>query len=202
MKLFTSIFNSPNVVDNGIIVKLLVILMALAGPPFGYAQCPALTSMSGESPVTRIELPAKQNSAKAGSSLWVEVTMTNQSDHAISFWKNTNTNAYPIEVTDEAGKPLQDKRPGFRNGRLDPMLLDPKHVDPKLVDSKELINLLSGSLACVTLKPGESIVDRIDVTKFYDMSTPGSYTIAIAGAGPGKVRTAKSSSIKVLVTKK
>lgn len=183
------------------VIRSLVIFPALAGLCFGYAQCPSLDSVSRDSPTTKVDLPAKQIPARSGAPVWVEVTMTNQSDHAISFWKNTNTNAYPIEVSDEAGKPLRDKRPGFRNGRFDPKLLDPKHADAKLVDSGELIRMLSGSLVCVTLKPGEKVVERVDVSKFYDMNSPGTYSIAVQEIGPAKMGGVRSSSVKLLVTK-
>ena len=182
-------------------VRLIIMVMTLAGFHLGFAQCPALESMPGDSPILNVDLPAKQNSAKAGSPLWLEVTMTNPSDHNISFWKNTNANACAIEVSDEAGRPLRDQRPGYRNGRFDPALLDPKHLDPKLVASGELITMLSGSLACITLKPGEKFVERVDVTKFYDMRTPGSYTIAVEEFGPAKAGAMKPISIKVLVAK-
>jgi hypothetical protein len=181
--------------------RLLTIVAAFAGIQLGYAQCPALESVSGDSPVIKVDLPAKQSSAKAGSSLWVEVSMTNESDHAISFWKNTNADAQPIEVSDAAGRLLPDKRPGYRNGRFDPAA----PLDPKLVDSGELVKMLSGSLVCITLKPGEKFVDRVDVTKFYDVSAPGNYTIAVEGFRPATAGAAKPSvvkpSVKVVVTK-
>ncbi len=152
------------------------------------------------SPTLKVDLRAKETPVKAGSALWIEVTMTNPSNHDVSFWKSTNPN-YAIEVADESGKLLPDKRPGFRGGRLDPTLLDPKNLDPKLVDSGEIVKMLSGSLVCVTMKPGENLVDRIDVTKFYDMSGPGSYSIAVEGMGTAKAGAVKANSVKVLVTK-
>ncbi len=181
-------------------VRLLIALATFASLPLGYAQCPAMGSASAVSPVLKVDLRGKEAAVKAGSPLWIEVSTTNPSDHEISFWKSTNAN-YAIEVADDSGRPLPDKRPGYRHGRFDPTLLDPKNLDPKLVDSGEIVKMLSGSLVCVTMKPGENSVDRIDVTKFYDMSAPGSYTIAVEGMGPAKTGTVKSSPVKVLVTK-
>ena len=182
-------------------IRLLTIGTIFAGFQFAYAQCPALESTTADSPVSKVNLRAKQSSVMAGSPLWVEVTMTNSSNHDISFWKNTNHNAYAIEVSDETGRRLPDKRPGYRHGRFDPTLLDPQHLDPKLVESGEIIKMLSGSLVCVTLKRGENLVDRVDVTKFYDMSAPGNYTIAVEGYGSVKAGAVKPNSVKVLVTK-
>ena len=182
-------------------IRLLAVAAILASFQGVYAQCPAIDSPSGDSPTVKINLPAKQTRAKSGAPLLVEVIMTNPSDHDISFWKSTNTNTYPIEVSDETGTALPDKRPGYRHGRFDPALLDPKRLDPKLVDNGEIVRMLSGSLACITLKPGESFVERVDVTKFYDMSAPGNYTIAMEGIGPAKAGALKASSVKVLVDK-
>lgn len=173
-------------------VILLAASTLFVGIQIGFAQCAALNTVAEVLPVVKIELAAKQIPARVGSALWVEVTITNPSDRPNSFWKNTNTSAYPIEVSDEAGRPLTDKRPGFRRGRFDPTL-----VDPTLVDGGELIKLLSGSLVCVTLKPGESSVDRIDVSRFYNMSAPGTYTIAVEGYQSAKADAARASSIKV-----
>lgn len=61
--------------------------------------------------------------------------------------------------------------------------------------------MLRGSVACITLKPGERFVERVEVTKFYDMRAPGNYTIALEGTGPAKAGAVKSSAVKVLVTK-
>jgi len=96
-------------------IRLFVIATTLASFQFGHAQCPAIDSPAGDPPDTKINLVAKQVPSRTGSPLWVEIIMTNPGDHDISFWKSTNTNTYPIEVSDEAGKPLPDKRPGFRH---------------------------------------------------------------------------------------
>jgi hypothetical protein len=182
-------------------LRLLTVAAALASFQVGSAQCPAIDSQSGDSPTIKINLPGRESRAKSGTPLWVEVIMANPLDHDISFWKSTNKNSYPIEVSGETGKALPDKRPGFRHGRFDPALLNSKHLDPKLVDSGEIVRMLSGSLVCITLKPGESFVERVDVTKFFDMSAPGNYTIAMEEIGPSKAGVVKSSSVKVLVAK-
>ena len=191
--------------DGNNMTKLLMIATTFAVIHCGYAQCPALEKSPGDTvPAFKIKLSAKQSTAKADSPLWVEVTTSNPSDHDISFGKNTKSNLHAIDAYDEAGRPLPDKRPGFRRGRFDATLLQVKPMDPKLaklVESGEIVRMLSGSLACVTLKPGESFVERIELTSIYDTSVPGSYTIAVEGYGPAKAGDSKPASVKVLVDK-
>src|SRR5215471_3339447 len=99
--------------------------MMLASLPLGYAQCPPMGTSTGVSPTLRVDLRAMDAPVKTGSPLWIEVTLSNPTDHDISFWKSTNPN-YAVEVVDESGKPLPDKRPGYRHAAAD--LLPPCDV--------------------------------------------------------------------------
>ena len=62
-----------------------------------------------------------------------------------------------------------------------------------------------GSSLARTLMPGESFIDQVTVTRFYDLSQSGKYTIGVAlqipprqDLGKGVI---KSNSIVVTVTK-
>ena len=74
-----------------------------------------------------------------------------------------------------------------------------------LRDLRNKTNVSFSSNLAQWLKPGESFVDEILVTKFYDLSQPGKYTISVTrdippaqNLGKGTVR---SNTITVTVTK-
>ena len=181
---------------------LLIVATTLAGGHVLSAQCPGLMRIPGtEKPaVSKVDLHADETQVKTGSPVWVEATMTNMSDHAVSFWKNTR-GEYVVEVSDATGTLLPDKRPAYRHGRLDPELVSPKSIDPKLIDSGEIVDTMSGSLACVTLKPNQATRERIEVTKFYNLTQPGAYTIVVEAGDPEGVAPVRSKPLKITVTK-
>jgi hypothetical protein len=192
-------------VEDEMMTRLLLLGAIIASFQRVSAQCPSMEGPPGDLPEYSLRLPAQPGPVKAGSPVWVEVVLTNPLDREIAFYTTTNTNINfePIIVSNENGKPLPDKRPGFRDGRF-----DLKHVDPKLIESGEIITLLSGKIVCIRLKPGESHVRAVEISKFYDMTTPGRYTVSRAEDRPAQAAAAKSnraaarsSSVQVLVTK-
>jgi hypothetical protein len=152
------------------------------------AQCSKLTD--GIPPVSSLTVRAVRDVTPAGSPVLVDATLTNNSNHSISVWREKQ-GSYRVFVTDERGVRPPDRRLGYRNGRFDVTLVPPEKV----------AEVLSGSGACVTVKPGETQTEGIEVSKLYDLSKPGKYTIQVERGDPESTVIVKSNAITVTVSK-
>jgi hypothetical protein len=145
--------------------------------------------------VATISIRAVRDTVKRGEPVLLKATLTNQSNHEISVWcdKRSNFN-YVVEVSERSGKPLPDQRLGYRNGRLDFSPLSPE----QLIKT----GLIYGSGACVPVKPGASLLDgeTIEVSKLYDMTKPGVYTIVVERPDPESTSGDRSRRLTVTVT--
>ena len=102
-----------------------------------------------------------------------------------------------VDVFDESGKFAPDKKLGYRHGRLD------VEQSVRTLSPEQLVKsgLLTGSLAWISLKPGEAFVETCDVSSFYDLTKPGVYKIAAQFHDPESASAVKSNTIKLTVTK-
>jgi hypothetical protein len=143
-------------------------------------------------PPFSVTLNAPDKDLKSGAELHLLVTIKNTSDHDIPFITN-------------GGPPADD---GYRY-KVEVVKADAHEAPPSAL----VIEMRSGKKLVVThgnnigrkLKPGDSLLDQIDVTKLYDLSQPGIYTISVTrplepyqGLGKGAVR---SNTIAVTVVK-
>jgi hypothetical protein len=117
------------------------------------------------------------------------VTVTNTSNRDISFITSPGPIPedgliYQIDVRDAQGRSA------------------PPSADLRTRDPRVPINY--GSRLARTLKPGESFVDQVTVTRFYDLSRPGEYTISVSRPMPPRQNlgkgSVKSNAITVKVT--
>jgi hypothetical protein len=150
--------------------------------------CLVTASLWGAKQLFSLSIAAPSEPVKSGVELRLSVTVTNTSDRTIGFIRSPGLlpeegYRYEIEVRDAGGHPA----PSSAHMR----------------DLKNKTTATFESNVARWLKPGESFVDEIDVTKFYDLSQPGKYTISVArpippaqNLGEGKV---KSNSITVTV---
>ena len=146
----------------------------------------------GSKPPFSVTLNAPDKPLRSGAELHLLVTIKNTSDHEITF--STSPGAIPedgfrykVEVLDAHTHPAP-----------------PSPLVVEMRSGKELVDTWSSNIGR-TLKPGESFVDQIDVTKLYDLSQPGIYTISVTrplqpwqGFGKGAVR---SNTLAVTVVK-
>jgi hypothetical protein len=51
------------------------------------------------------------------------------------------------------------------------------------------------------LKPGESMIDTVEVNDLYDLSLPGQYTIEVERRNIGSQSLVKSNSVVVTITR-
>jgi hypothetical protein len=161
--------------------------------PFTYAitlMSLAALAVPGPKPLFSLTVAAPKEPLKAGTELILSVTVTNTSDRNISFITSPGLVPedgflYEIDVRDA-------------QGRSAPPSAYLRNRDPR-------ISIYKGSMTHRTLKPGESFVDEVTVTGFYDLSQPGEYKISVARSMPpyqnlGKGRV-KSNVITVTLTK-
>lgn len=135
---------------------LFILLMAtsLSVPKLG-AQ-----SSSPKQPFT-IVLTSEQPSVKVGVGVWVNVNLTNTSNKEIDTSANINSLTqidpnFVFDVRDAAGNPVPKK----------------VYKHPELASGK----LIMGRF----IKPKESLVEQQEVSRLYEMSSPGRYVIQVS----------------------
>jgi len=151
--------------------------------------CLALLQASTPKEAFSLTIAAPKEPLRAGAELRLQITVTNTSNRKISFITSPGPIPedgflYEIDVRDEQGRSV-------------PLSSDLRGRDPRVpVDY--------GSRTARTLAPGESFVDQVTVTRFYDLTRPGQYTISVARSMPPRQNlgngTVKSNSITLAVT--
>ncbi len=128
-------------------------------------------------PAISVALHAEHDTVKVGAPIVVKATLTNRSDHEMTLGYDRNRGIFDVDVFDESGKFAPDERPGYLNGRVDLERLARIWSPEQLARS----GLLTGNLVCVSVNPGGAFLEgeTIDVSKFYEMTRPGLYTIIV-----------------------
>lgn len=122
---------------------------------------------------------------KTGSKIYLTIKTTNTSKHEISCqviadYMTGLDPSYEYEVRDSQGKPVR------------------KHV----IEHTELASRSFQGLGC-RLKPGESSTNGgNDITRLYDLSRPGTYTIQVSRpvSGNSKDGIVKSNTLRLTIT--
>jgi hypothetical protein len=125
----------------------------------------------------RVKAPAKV--VELGSDITVQIVLTNASDHELHLWKIPGYAPqaefyYAFDVRDDQGRELPETEYGRRMKS----------------------GFMRGSRISYTVAPGESVADEAVMTKLYNFSQPGKYTVQISrsiaqiqGSGKGVVRS-------------
>jgi hypothetical protein len=160
---------------SGQVMLLLVFLPALA--------------LAGKGPFSLTIAPPPE-SFKLGDELVLQITVKNTSGGPIGF-------ARTGDVTPEEGARYKVEVWG-PDGHLVPRTPSP------IQKEKPTVNMMISNVSH-TLQPGESFVDRITVTKYFDLSRPGKYSILVERPlepwqkiGSGFIR---SNKVTVMVTR-
>lgn len=154
----------------------------------------AQNSLCGDNPTRELSfrLSSPPGEVKSGEKAFVTLTETNVSKSAVKIWvENTSDPGgiiFPIEVRDENGK----LRPEGHFSLALRGLKNPKYLTPETP--------INGSGGCVPLRPGESRSYRIELTRLYDMRTPGTYTATLVDNRAGHPVKGLSNSVSVKVT--
>jgi hypothetical protein len=121
-----------------------------------------------QKPAISLTINTAQQTFKAGTVLNVKAALVNNSNQNISLWWGSGEGVpYSVEVRRIQDQKLaSETRPGLiRNHRIALSELTPQELDR--------------SGASFTLKPGESSNEDFDVSKYYDLTTPGEYTVQL-----------------------
>ncbi len=150
---------------------------------FGAMLSSELASAQSPSPPFSITLSAEKPVVKAGSDVFIQIQMTNTSNHSIDCTRvasNGLDKAYEYELRDKSGAAIS------AIPRKHPEIGEPFSAWP-----------------CV-LKPGESTTkDDALISKLFDLSRPGKYVVQVSRliAGDHKEQgMVKSNSITITVT--
>lgn len=160
-----------------------VLSLVLLAIPFG-----AVPSRSEQQPFS-LTISAEHDSVKRGSEVFVQIKVTNTSNQQISLAKAPGNlpqaeSEYSIDVRDSGGReaPLTDY------GR-------------KIKEKKIIVSMSRDSLH---IEPGESQNDGVIVTKLYDLSRPGKYSVRVAREIPPRWGggIVQSNTINITITHK
>jgi len=144
----------------------------------------------GSEQIFSLEIAALKEPVRAGAELRLSVTVKNTSNRPISFITSPgpipdDSFYYEIHVLDTRGKSA------------------PPSAEMRLRDPH--LPTYFGSRFSRELRPGESFVEEINVTRYYELNRPGKYMIVVSrefppsqNLGQGKV---KSNSISVTVVR-
>jgi len=143
-----------------------------------------------EAPTIAIRLAAREPNGKAGQAMVVRVTTVNESDHPISYENTSPYCNYRFKVLTAAGAPapqsdLQQRMTDCSGGHLPP--------------GGVWVPGTTGRDIFVTLKPGESGSEDLNIAEVYDLSQPGNYTVQVDRTFPG-IGHFTSNVITVTVT--
>lgn len=133
---------------------------------------------AGPTQLFSLSVAAPKEPLKAGTELHLLVTVRNTSKRAISFIIAPgpipeDELEYEINVRDA-------------DGRSAPPSAYLRNKDKR-------VPMSYGSRLARTLEPGESFVEQVTVTTFFDLSRPGKYTISVSRAIPPRQNLGKGS---------
>ena len=157
------------------------------------AQSAGLVPVAGQSPAANkatisISITATQDVVKAGSPVFLDMTITNMSSHQVELGVFGRAWVREVEVRDSQGNQSLT-----REGRI---LF--KH---EAATSKDVITSMwgLGSESSSPLDPGKARVFHRQVPALFDLSQPGKYTIQVHRIdGPGVVVNSNTVTVTVV----
>jgi hypothetical protein len=155
-----------------------------------------VNQVEAKSATISVLLRAKQTTVKTGDGLLVERTITNRSGHEVTIGREVYHPGCAAEVLDASGNFAADKKVGYRHGRLD--LGQLARMSPEEFAKS---GFLTGKLAWIKSKPGDSFAEKCDVSDFYDLTKPGQYRIAADYPDPESAVLIRSNTVEVTVSK-
>jgi hypothetical protein len=136
-----------------------------------------------------VTLDPPKGALKSGAQLVLRVNVKNTSDHDIPFRRTGNPVSneefrYKIDVRDADGNPA-------------PASARVRALEGQIIQIEDINN------HAYWLKPGESYSDDLEITKLFDLSHPGKYTVWVSkdllSRQPRPEDTVKSNTVTVVV---
>jgi hypothetical protein len=171
--------------------QLIIVVFAVASLVAENSSAQVAQSVSGE-PTISITVKTPQSTVTVGSDVEVEVEMKNISAgdilySAAGLFGGGSSTSFRWDVRDGAGKAIPMTQYGIKANHLEPP--QERGVPP---------SVRTGSAFAETLSPGKTVVQKLALSKEYDLSKPGKYTIQ-ALRFDGKLDV-KSNIITLIVT--
>jgi hypothetical protein len=168
--------------------RTLLLFCLLAGSAIPVtAQC-APSDISSQTLTVAVEPVSEM--VKVGAPVLVRAVLTNTSSKDIVLWRERGAE-YHVDVRDEEGNLAPDTKLGFyKNGHVNLSTIDPAKLD---------LHYLSGSGVCFVLKPGVSLHDEVNVSRFYNMAKPGIYAVRVSTGGASAKQTVTSAVVTITV---
>ena len=139
-------------------------------------------------PSLSITISAPQTVVKASSPVKLRITMTNISNHNVTYYVSSAGRPYDIYVRGTSRKLAPETPAGVR---VHPW-------SPKYKPFSGGGSVFSGSFQ---IKPGEKTETEVDLTKEYDLNQPGKYTVQVERRDPeNPKKRLKSNVITLTVT--
>ncbi|HTC64636.1 MAG TPA: hypothetical protein VK709_17480 [Candidatus Saccharimonadales bacterium] len=153
----------------------------------------ASTKPPGRTPVNTITISAFEDSVKAGKSIYVVVYLTNATNHEIAFQRLLTGAECKIDVRDAQGNlPAETGRGYLHNGHKANSEWDETRFSPSDLDDNGVGEMV---------KAGQAITWPINVTKFYEMASPGKYSVRLECGDPeDPTIVLKSNTITITIT--
>jgi len=170
--------------------------IAAMSVPFCSTLAKAQSQSGAKSPVVSVHLRAKETTVKARDPILIECTITNRSNHEVTIGRDVYRPGCAVDVLDASGNFAKDKRLGYLHGRVD--LAQLARMSPEEVAKS---GLLTGKLAWIELKPGESFTGRWDVGDVYDLTGSGQYRITADFVDPESGVLISSNTVDVTISK-
>jgi hypothetical protein len=147
--------------------------------------CPGVainTNLPEKPPSFSYIVSAMQDVVKVGSPVSIEITKKNVSDHEINNARIRGVLPYEMDIRDDQGN-LRPEVEEFRQ-------MKKSRDNPRGTFSVEF----------GTLKTGESKTDIVDVSRYYDFTHIGLYTIQVHERDPDSNAEVRSNTTTVIVT--
>lgn len=140
-----------------------------------------------------LTIKAEETTVKSGSPVWVDVTVQNHAGKDISIYTDNSPDqgglVYKVDVSDTTGTRAPETQFGRRIQGHE-TLEERSHDDYTIVDSGGL----------VILKANKPTIDRVNVSRLYDLSRPGKYKIQFRRFDDARKALVSSNTITVTVT--
>jgi hypothetical protein len=149
------------------------------------------TGASSQKQALWLDVSAVQEIVKSGSPVKVKATLTNKSNQDIPLFFLSGEDgggSFTVDVRrDEDGKLARETRLGnVRNGHADPLTMTPGETNRSGV--------------WFDLKPAKPLTIEVNISKLYDLISPGKYVVRIEAYDPGTNQEVKSNPLTVTVT--
>lgn len=165
-----------------------------------------------------ITISAAKNVFKAGSEVKIRLVFKNTSDHEVPYGRGLGIGVEPqgelfsdVEVRDAKGDLAPETKYGLlirgnAGSSASPATREKSAGTQAASGPPEPLPIIRMSVVGYMLKAGESREEDIDITKLYDLSQPGQYTISasrlpLESATDPNGRVVKSNALVITITK-